>query len=469
MNSVARSIIPPASEALASQLDLARRLATFFLEKGYELYLVGGAVRDALLGLAGDELDFATSSPPAETAELLKEFGSHLPSRIGEKFGTIGCRLEGRTIEVTTYRSSEVYIAGSRKPVVQFGRTLEEDLSRRDFTINAIGFHPIDSRLIDPFGGVRDLSAGIVRAVGDPRQRFLEDPLRLLRAVRFAARLGFALESETEAAMKAEASALESISRERIRDEYSRYLESERPSAALSLLRSCGLLAHSVPELMELTRMPDHGANHPLSLWDHTMRVADGVEARLTLRWAALLHDIAKPATRTHEPNGRTRFFHHEARGAEMARQILTGLRYPSAIVDAVTLLVETHMQIHAFSTEWSDGAIRRLCLRLGSCLEEAILLARADAAGHSLDGRSANSPKFDELERRLRELDSAQVQAMKSPLSGEDLMERYARPPGPWIREIKERLLEEVLEGNLSPDDRDGAWEVADRLLAVD
>jgi poly(A) polymerase len=213
--------------------------------------------------------------------------------------------------------------------------------------------------------------------------------------------------------------------------------------------------------------MHDHGPNHPLSLWDHTMRVVDAVEPRLTLRWAALLHDIAKPATRTREPDGRTRFFHHEMRGAEIARRVLISLRYPSSMVEAVTLLVETHMQTHAFSAEWSDGALRRLCLRLGSHMEEAILLARADAAGHSADGSSFNSPKLDELERRLRELDSEQVQRMKSPLSGDDLMKRYGRPPGPWIREVKERLLDEVLEGNLRPDDEAGAWALADRLVA--
>jgi poly(A) polymerase len=460
-------IVPPASEALASQFDLARRLATVFDHRGFELYLVGGAVRDALLESASMNLDFATSSPPGQTADVLEAFASHAPYRVGEKFGTIGCQVEGRHIEVTTYRSREVYATGSRKPEVEFGRTLEEDLSRRDFTMNAIAFQPITETLIDPFDGAGDLRDGVIRAVGDPSQRFLEDPLRLLRAVRFASRFQFQIEPETWAAMKAGAAAVESISRERIRDEYSQYMKSEQPAAALTLLRESGLLEHSVPELGELTRMPDHGANHALSLWDHTMRVVEDVPARLTLRWAALLHDIAKPATRTREPDGRTRFFYHEARGAVMTRRVLTGLRYQSNLIDSVTLLVETHMQIHAFSAKWSDGAVRRLCLRLGACMEEAIQLGRSDAAGHSANGTSINSPKFDELERRLGELNSEQVQKMKSPLSGDDLMGRYAMAPGPWIREVKERLLDEVLEGNLSPDDTDGAWIIADRLLA--
>lgn len=467
MTSQAGRIFHPATKAPASQFDLARRLAGLFDDRGYELYLVGGAVREALLGSASNELDFATSSPPERTAELLEEFGSHMPYRIGEKFGTIGCLVEGRIIEVTTYRSREVYAPGSRKPEVEFGHSLEEDLSRRDFTINAIALQPVVDTLIDPFHGVDDLRAGVIRAVGNPGQRFQEDPLRLLRAVRFAARLEFEIEPATGDAMKTHAGALESISRERIRDEYSRYLESDRPAAALTLLRDFGLFSASVPELEALTLMPDHGANHPLSLWDHTMRVVDAVPARLTVRWAALVHDIAKPATRSREPDGRTRFFHHEARGAEIARRMLSGLRYPANVTDAVSTLVETHMQLHAFSPEWSDGAVRRLCLRLGTCMEEAILLAEADAAGHTSDGRPMRSPKFDELKRRLRALDSEHVQGMRSPLTGDDLMERYARPPGPWIRTVKERLLDEVLEGNLSPDDTAGAWVLADRLLA--
>jgi poly(A) polymerase len=467
MNSSARPTNALDFKLLGPEFDLSRRLSVFFDERGYELYLVGGAVRDALQGVESPELDFATSSPPAKTAELLEEFGSHATYRIGEKFGTIGSILEDRTVEVTTYRSREVYAAGSRKPEVEFGRTLEEDLSRRDFTINAIAFQPIAATLIDPFHGAEDFHNGVIRAVGDPDQRFAEDPLRLLRAVRFAARFQFKIEPGTLAALERGAPSIESISRERVRDEYSRYLESDRPSAALALLRDSGLLAHSVPALLELDRMPDHGPNHPLSLWDHTLRVMDTVDARLTLRWAALLHDIAKPANRTREPDGRTRFFHHELRGAEIARHVLTGLRYPSSVVDGVALLVETHMQMHAFSAEWSDGAVRRLCLRLGAHMEEAILLARADAAGHSVEGSSLNSPKFDELERRLRELDSEQLQRMKSPLSGDDLMRRYGRPPGPWIREIKERLLDEVIEGNLEPGDEAAAWEMADRLLS--
>jgi poly(A) polymerase len=446
--------------------ELARRLSEVFRAAGEELYLVGGAVRDALLQREDIDLDFATSARPEKTASILQSLSWGTPYRVGEKFGTIGLRCGDRMIEITTYRSREVYPPWSRKPSVEFGRTLLEDLSRRDFTINAMAQDPISGEIVDPLSGLRDLRDRCIRAVGDPRARFEEDPLRLLRAVRFASRLGFQLEAETWDALRELAPRLDAISRERIRDEYSRILEGPHPVEGLTLLRDGGLAAHSVPQLLALTRMADHGPRHPMSLWEHTMRVVSGVPPRLVLRWAALLHDIAKPATRTHEPSGRPRFFHHEEIGAQAAREVLTGLRYSNEIVDAVALLVETHMQPHTYTLQWSDGAVRRFMLRFGPLVEDAILLARADTAGHSKSGVSANAPKFDQLEARIAGIGQERIEDLRSPLSGDDLMERYNRPPGPWIRGIKDRLQDEVLEGRLAPDDRRRAWEIADRLV---
>ncbi len=466
MSSSSASIEPRSDQDLASELELSQRMTFFFRDRGLDLYLVGGAVRDRLLGIASLELDFATPATPPQTAELLEEFAGHPPYRLGEKFGTIGTRVHGYTIEVTTFRSREVYEHGSRKPAVEFGRTIHQDLSRRDFSINAMAFDPLSERLIDPFHGADDLANRVLRAVGDPEARYREDPLRLLRGVRFAARLQLRIETSTATAMHVIGPELACISRERVRDEYTRLLESEYAGAALTMLRDFNLFEHSVPELHELTRMSDHGPNHPLSLWDHTMRVLAAVQPKLEVRWAALLHDIAKPATRTNEPDGRTRFFHHETRGAEIARQTLTGLRYPGTVVETVAKLVETHMQLHAFSPDWSDGAVRRLCLRLGGDMDIAVELARADAAGHSHDGTSVNSRRFDELEHRLRALGSEQIRSMKSPLSGDDLMMHYSRPPGPWIQMVKDRLLEAVLDGTLEHDDAESAWTIADRVL---
>lgn len=448
---------------------LAQRLAHDFDRADQELYLVGGAVRDALLHIESDEADFATSARPEKTFELLKAFPGARPYRVGEKFGTIGSHIDEFTVEITTYRVGERYVAESRKPAVTFGRSLFDDLERRDFTINAIAAELKGFTIIDPLGGLGDLKLKVVRSVGDPTRRFQEDPLRLLRAVRFAARLGFHIDPQTWSSMTRLAPALHTISRERVRDEYSRMLTAIEPSRALTLMRNSGLLEQSVPQLMELTRMPDHGPRHPLSLWDHEMRVLDGVPPRLELRWAALLHDVAKPTTRTHEADGRPRFFHHEEVGADIAREILTDLRYSGSFVDAVAVLVSSHMQLHAYSDDWSDGAVRRLMLRLGSCLDDAIALVEADARGHSLTGESANAPKFAALRSRIERLNSVPVHIARSPLSGDDLMRRYRRDPGPWIREVKRILRDEVLEGRIEPEDREAAWAVADRVVQTD
>jgi len=458
------SSVSPAS--LGHVPALAQILAARFNEHGHELYLVGGAVRDRLLGLVDADLDFATSAAPEQTLQILGEIALGTAYRVGERFGTIGLASPEGRVEITTYRSEERYVLGSRKPVVTFGRSLHEDLQRRDFTINAIAQDPLTGQIVDPFGGVADLDARRLRAVGNPVDRFEDDPLRLLRAVRFAGRFDFTIESETWAAMRARARTLSTISRERIRDEYSCILTARAASRGMTLLRDSGLLEASVPQLVALTQMTDHGPRHPLSLWDHTMRAVDAVPPELVVRWSALLHDIAKPATRTHEPDGRPRFFHHEEVGAALAGEILRGLRYPNAVVNEVMLLVGTHMQLHAFSPEWSEGAVRRLCLRLGPLLESAIQLARADAAAHTLSGRSQNAPRFDLLEARLRELSKEPPERLTSPLTGDDLMARFGRPPGRWIARIKGALESEIIEGRLRPDDREAAWAIADRML---
>jgi poly(A) polymerase len=197
------------------------------------------------------------------------------------------------------------------------------------------------------------------------------------------------------------------------------------------------------------------------------MRVVAGVPPVLSVRWAAVLHDIAKPVTRTHEANGRPRFFHHEEVGAAVAREVLTGLRYSNAEVDSVVLLVGTHMQLHAYSPEWSEGAVRRLVLRLGTLTDLAIALARADGAGHGLTATSSTSPKLDALEARIRALDQQQLKRPASPISGDDLMERYHRPPGPWIKRVKERVCDAILDGALDPGDVEGAWKIAEVAVA--
>jgi poly(A) polymerase len=444
--------------------ELEQALANAFDKAGHELFLVGGAVRDQLLGLPTEELDLATDSPPEETVEILRTIPNDGIYRVGEKFGTIGIVANPWRAEITTYRSGEIYADGSRKPEVQFGRTLEEDLSRRDFTINAIARPAMGGDVIDPFDGQKDLAHHVLRAVGRPRERFAEDPLRLLRAVRFASRLGFHVEADTWSAMQSEAPSLRRISRERVASELGLMLTGDRPRRAMELLRDSGLLEEAVPALVPLTQMPDHGPHHPLSLWEHTMRVLEAVPADEVVRWAVLFHDVAKPETRTFDVSGRIRFYKHEDVGGYAAGQALLSLKLPREVVASVTSLIETHMQIHSYSPEWSDGAVRRLVMRLGPNFDRALQLARADAAGHT-EGPVWNAPKFDALELRAKELQEA-VPEIASPLNGQELMKHYGREPGPWIGDVKDALTEMVLEGTLLPNDRDAAWREADRLL---
>ncbi len=444
---------------------LIRRLGEAFQLAQHELFVVGGALRDELLGISGNEVDFATSSRPEETIKIAESISGNSVYRVGEKFGTIGVVREGFRAEITTYRSAEVYSAGSRKPVVEFGKSLEEDLSRRDFTINSMARPALGGEVIDPFGGARDLSARVLRAVGDAAQRFQDDPLRLLRGVRFAARLDLRIEESTEQAMHECADLIARISKERVAEEMNRMLLGPQPARALVLLRDTGLLGLVAPQLCSLNDMPDHGPHHALSLWDHTMRVVEGVPADPVSRWAALLHDIAKPLTRSFDATGRIRFLKHEEIGATIARDILSSLRMPNALIESVFDLVETHMQVHAYNDEWSDGAVRRLMNRLGSNFNLALALARSDASAHGAEPYW-NWPKLDRLSERAEQL-RVDVPEVRSPLTGQQLMDRYGRGPGKWIGIVKAALAEKVLEGQLGPHDEGTALEEADQLMA--
>jgi len=478
-----------------SWIHLARTLSERFSAEGFELFLVGGALRDRLLGLRVSELDFATNARPNETLRLMQQIDGASVYRIGERYGTIGVIAGASRAEITTYRSGETYPKGSRKPAVEFGHSLEEDLSRRDFTVNAMAIESsklkvqgskecdaasstFDLRpsafnlqpstcppeLIDPFNGLADLNAHIIRSVGDPEERFREDPLRLLRGIRFAAALGYELEPTTWTAMRRLAGLLGGISRERIAEELSRMLVGRDPRRAFTLLRDSGLLGSAVPEVLALDAMPDHGPRHPLSLWDHTMNVVAATSADLVTRWAALLHDIAKPQTRSIDGDGRIHFLAHDELGARTASRILESLRMSSETTAAVRDLVETHMQVHQYSPEWSDGAVRRLRRHLGPNFERALDLARADSAGHG--HTSWGITMVEALAAQARALEEA-LPVVNSPLNGREIMEHYGGEPGPWIGLIKDALTEKVLEGELDVADKQAAWRLADQVVA--
>jgi poly(A) polymerase len=454
--------LPPDVQRLGERIadELAR------VDASAELFLVGGIVRDLLLAApTGHDLDFASSATPPQTERALRAAGGSV-FKVGEKFGTIGAVFGDIQVEITTYRA-EAYAPGSRKPSVAFRRSLADDLARRDFTINAIALHPRSGSISDPFEGRLDLERGLIRAVGNPSERFQEDPLRLLRAVRFASRLGFEIESATSQAITASAAALGTISRERVRDELHKLLLGPAPALGVRLLTELGLADFSLPDLAKLKEMQqDGGYGRHKDVFSHTLQVLDRTPPRLALRWAALLHDIAKPATMRIE-NGKVTFHGHDHKGERMARRIMSELHEPREIVDRVERLVGLHLRANAYEGVWTDSAVRRFVLDVGDELVDDLLaLSRADVTTGRAERRAAIARSVAELERRIGELRAQEdIARIASPLDGLDLMRLFERGPGPWIQPIKDHLRDLVIEGELAGGDKAGAAPIARRL----
>lgn len=430
--------------------------------------MVGGLIRDALLGAPlGTDLDLATSALPPVSRRVLGAAGASAVFDVGERFGTIGGIFGDLKVEITTYRA-EAYSPGSRKPSVAFGTTLQEDLSRRDFTINALAYDPLDGSLHDPFAGLADLESGTVRAVGEAAERFREDPLRLLRAVRFTTRLGFEMEPCTAQAASASADSLGTISRERVREELDRLVMSGAPGRGIRLLTDLGLAEPAIPELLEMRGMRQEAGRHK-DVFEHTLQVLDRTPPRLALRWAALLHDVAKPRTLSVQPNGEVHFFGHDRVGEKMARRVLLALKQPSDLIERVARLVGLHLRANAYDSSWTDGAVRRFVRETGmDLLDDLLALSRADVTSGRTERRMAIARSVRELEHRIRDLRAQEdIARLQSPLDGNDLMALFQRGPGPWIKPIKDRLLELVLDDVLAADDREGAERIARELFA--
>ncbi|MBI2756472.1 MAG: HD domain-containing protein [Chloroflexi bacterium] len=456
-----QALLDPSVRALCERLERA------FGDRGFALHLVGGPVRDVILGAPeAEDLDFTTDAQPPDSRQALLRAHPDAVFDIGERFGTIGAVFRESKVEVTTYRA-EAYEAGSRKPSVGFHGSLEADLARRDFTINAIAFRVSDGVIVDPFNGQGDLRQGLVRAVGDPHERFAEDPLRILRAVRFATRLDFALDDATAAAAQQQAPTLDSISRERVRDELNKLLVAPRPSRGVQLLCDLGLAAHTLPDLLAMRGMHQEAGRHK-DVFFHTLHVIDRIPPRLPLRWAALLHDIAKPRTLRVE-NGQVHFFGHDRVGEKMARSILDGLRQDGLLINRVGRLVGLHLRANAYESDWTDGAVRRFVREVcDDVLEDLLHLSRADVTSGLPERRLAIARRVGELELRIRGLRAeADIARLASPLDGADLMALFERGPGPWIRPLKDHLLDLVLDGQLRQDDREAAVPIARRLYA--
>ncbi|MGY0230334.1 CCA tRNA nucleotidyltransferase [Longispora urticae] len=439
---------------------VADELGRRFAAAGHELHLVGGSVRDALLGRLQDDLDFATDAHPEQTLDLLKNWAEAI-WETGREFGTIGATKHGFRVEITTYRA-EAYDGLSRNPVVQYGTSLADDLVRRDFTINAMAVSLPGHAFTDLFDGLGDLARKVIRTPGAPQDSFGDDPLRMLRAARFAAQLEFTVAPEVRQAMTDMAADLDRITAERIRDEFNKLLCGADPITGLRLLVDSGLAERFLPELPDLRMSIDEHAQHK-DVYEHTLTVVSNAVALeddgadLVLRLAALLHDIGKPDTKAIEGDGRVSFHHHEVVGARMTRSRLKAMKYPKDVINAVNQLVFLHLRFYGYGRgEWTDSAVRRYVTDAGELLPQLHKLVRSDCTTRNKRKAAALSSTYDMLEERIARIAAAEDLARVRPdLDGNAIMELLGLPPGPLVGQAWRFLKELRLErGPLEHDD---------------
>jgi poly(A) polymerase len=451
---------------------VADELGERFAADGHALALVGGSVRDALLGRLGQDLDFATDARPEQVVELVKGWADAW-WEVGIAFGTVGARKGEVVIEVTTYRD-EVYRSHSRKPEVTYGESLEEDLRRRDLSVNAMAVTVPGKEFVDPFGGLEDLAAGLLRTPGRPEDSFADDPLRMMRVARFAAQLGFTVDPAVVEAMTAMAERIDIVSAERVRDELVKLICAPSPRPGLALLVSTGLAEQVLPELPRLALEIDEHHRHK-DVYEHTLTVLEQAivleskaglgEPDLVLRLAALMHDVGKPKTRRFEKGGGVSFHHHEVVGAKLTRKRLQALRFPKDVVEDVSRLVELHLRFHGYgSGAWTDSAVRRYVADAGPLLDRLHLLTRSDCTTRNRRKAEALRRTYDDLEERIARLrEQEELDAIRPDLDGNAIMEILGVPPGPVVGQAWKHLKELRLDrGPMSRDEAEAelrAW----------
>lgn len=442
-------------------------LGARFADAGEELALVGGPVRDAMIGRLQNDLDFTTSARPETTEKLVSGWADAVWD-MGRDFGTIGCRKGPWQVEITTYRS-ESYDPSSRKPDVDFGDSLEGDLGRRDFSVNSMAVRVPSREFVDPFGGVVDLAEQVLRTPGTPEDSFSDDPLRMMRAARFAAQLGFSVAPEVVDAMTAMAGRIEIISAERVRDELVKLVCAPHPRLGLTLLVDTGLAAHVLPELPALALERDEHHRHK-DVYEHTLTVLEqsiDLEHRLgngpdfVSRFAALMHDVGKPKTRRFEGGGTVTFHHHDVVGAKLTRKRMQALRFSNHDIDAVAKLVELHLRFHGYgSGEWTDSAVRRYVRDAGDQLERLHILTRADCTTRNQRKADRLRRTYDSLEERIARLsEEEELAAIRPDLDGNQIMQILGIAPGREVGEAYSWLLElRMDEGPKSPEEAEAA-----------
>ncbi len=475
MSSAERAAPPSAGRALSSAQQaavaellrvapVAEALAERFVAAGHQLHLVGGSVRDALLGRLGDDLDFTTDARPEQILRLVQGW-AQATWTTGIRFGTIGAQRNGLRLEITTYRSDS-YDGTSRNPEVVFGDTLPGDLVRRDFTVNAMAVALPERTFTDPYGGLSDLAQGVLRTPGAPEVSFGDDPLRMLRACRFAAQLGFTVDPAVELELTQMAEQISRISAERVRDELSKLLCADVPRPGLELLTDSGLAAYVLPELPAMRMEIDEHHQHK-DVYQHSLTVLqqaidleqadpDSAHPDLVLRLAALLHDVGKPRTRRKEAGGKVSFHHHEVVGAKMTRARLRTLRYPSDVIQQVYQLVFLHLRFHGYGGgEWTDSAVRRYVTDAGDQVARLHKLVRSDSTTRNQRRAATLAASYDSLEARIAVLrEQEELSAIRPDLTGNDIMELLGIEPGPIVGQAYRFLYQLRLDRGPLPHD---------------
>ena len=429
-----------------------KELSNLYAKNGFQIYLVGGAVRDGILDIETKDFDFTTNASSEDSIKILNK-NKYKTTEIGRAFGTIETTVEDYSIHITTYREDK-YNKDSRKPEIKTSGELETDLSRRDFTVNAIAYDINNNEIIDPYGGLKDLSEGLIRTPDTADISFSDDPLRMLRACRFVSTHGFTPNNELFKAISKNAERIEIVSTERIRDEFTKLLTGKDPSLGLKAFVESGLSELIMPELNELKIEVDPKHHHK-DVYEHTMVVLDRVSPTLVSRMSALLHDIGKPKTKGIE-NGKVHFRHHEVVGAKMSKKILKRLKYDNETIKKVSLLVENHLRPHTFKMGWTDSAVRRYIIDAGGLLEELNDLVRADITTKNKAKYEEINKYLDEMEERIKEVaEKEELSKLRPPLSGDEIMEIFDLEPGPSVGIIMKALYEQrINDGEVSKEE---------------
>ena len=445
-------MVPTTLLNVLDEKPFLKELSNLYAKNGFQIYLVGGAVRDGILDIETKDFDFTTNASSEDSIKMLNK-NKYKTTEIGRAFGTIETTVEDYSIHITTYREDK-YNKDSRKPEIKTSGELETDLSRRDFTVNAIAYDINNNEIIDPYGGLKDLSEGLIRTPDTADISFSDDPLRMLRACRFVSTHGFTPNNELFKAISKNVERIEIVSTERIRDEFTKLLTGKDPSLGLKAFVESGLSELIMPELNELKIEVDPKHHHK-DVYEHTMVVLDRVSPTLVSRMSALLHDIGKPKTKGIE-NGKVHFRHHEVVGAKMSKKILKRLKYDNETIKKVSLLVENHLRPHTFKMGWTDSAVRRYIIDAGGLLEELNDLVRADITTKNKAKYEEINKYLDEMEQRIKEVaEKEELSKLRPPISGDEIMDMFDLEPGPSVGVIMKALYEQrINDGEVSKEE---------------